>query len=227
LGGKATSFKNILVAAGDGSNTEGLLEEREKDERGRWNRGLPKAVGLFPYQLFIEKKEEKKKVTEKIEPLRITTNNFKTPGNNKFTNLHFDVWGYNSEKQTTVVIEKNGLNYHLFGSKDTRFLSPDSTFSDGTTFQSIINDLEFNKIAKINELIYGKKGYDYWIDYNEKKRDATELKIEQFDTLSIEDRQQILEGDETTPSVRSVIDEVAGGEIESELLARAMAQNLE
>ncbi len=178
LGGKATSFKNILVAAGDGSNTEGLLEEREKDERGRWNRGLPKAVGLFPYQLFIEKTEEKKKVTEKIEPLRITTNNFKTPGSNKFTNLHFDVWGYNSEKQTTVVIEKNGLNYHLFGSKDTRFLSPDSTFSDGTTFQSIINDLEFNKIAKINELIYGKKGYDYWIDYNEKKRDATELKIE-------------------------------------------------
>lgn len=178
LGGRATSFKNILVAAGDGSNTEGLLEEREKDERGRWNRGLPKAVGLFPYQLFIEKTEEKKRVTEKIEPLRITTNNFKTPGKNKFTNLHFDVWGYNSEKQTTVVIEKNGLNYHLFGSKDTRFLSPDSTFSAGTTFQSIIDDLEFNKIAKINELIYGKKGFDYWIDYNEKKRDATELKIE-------------------------------------------------
>ena len=178
LGGKATSFKNILVAAGDGSNTEGLLEEREKDEKGRWNSGLPKAVGLFPYQLFIEKTEEKKKVSEKIEPLRITTNNFKTTGNNKFTNLHFDVWGYNSEKQTTVVIEKNGLNYHLFGSKDTRFLSPDSTFSEGTTFQSIINDLEFNKIAKINELIYGKKGFDYWIDYNEKKRDATELKIE-------------------------------------------------
>lgn len=178
LGGKADSFKNILVAAGDGSNTEGILEEREKDEKGRWNKGLPKAVGLFPYQLAIEKTEEKRKVTEKIEPLRVTTNNFKTPGNNKFTNLHFDVWGYNSEKQTTVVIEKNGLNYHLFGSKDTRFLSPDSTFSEGTTFQSIINDLEFNKIAKINEMIYGKKGYDYWIDYNEKKRDATELKIE-------------------------------------------------
>jgi len=178
LGGKADSFKNVLVAAGDGSNTEGLLEEREKDEKGRWNRGLPKAVGLFPYQLFVERTEEKKKVSEKIEPLRITTNNFNTPGNNKFTNLHFDVWGYNSEKQTTVVVEKNGLNYHLFGSKDTRFLSPDSTFSEGKTFQSIINDLEFNKIGKINELIYGKKGYDYWIDYNQKKKDATELKIE-------------------------------------------------
>jgi len=178
LGGKATSFKNVLVAAGDGSNTEGILEEREKDEKGRWNRGLPKAVGLFPYQLYIEKTEEKKKVTEKIESMRFSTDNFKTAGNNKFTNVHFDVWGYNSEKQTTVVIEKNGLNYHLFGSKDTRFLSPDSTFSEGKTFQSIINDLEFNKIAKINEMIYGKKGYDYWIDYNQKKKDATELKIE-------------------------------------------------
>lgn len=178
LGGKAESFKNVLVAAGDGSNTEGILEEREKDEKGRWNRGLPKAVGLFPYQLMIEKNEEKKKVTEKIESLRISTNNFVTAGNNKLTNLHFDVWGYNSEKQTTVVIEKNGLNYHLFGSKDTRFLSPDSTFSEGKTFQAIINDLEFNKIAKINEMIYGKKGYDYWIDYNQKKKDATELKIE-------------------------------------------------
>lgn len=178
LGGKADSFRNVLVAAGDGSNTEGLLEEREKDEKGRWNRGLPKAVGLFPYQLMVEKTEEKKKVTEKIEPLRISTNNFSTPGNNKYTNLHFDVWGYNADKQTTVVIEKNGLNYHLFGSKDTRFLSPDSTFSEGKTFQSIINDLELNKIAKINEMIYGKKGYDYWIDYNQKKKDATELKIE-------------------------------------------------
>lgn len=178
LGGKATSFKNILVAAGDGSNTEGILEEREKDEKGRWNRGLPKAVGLFPYQLYIDKTEDKKKVTEKIESMRYTTDNFTTAGNNKLTNLHFDVWGYNSEKQTTVVIEKNGLNYHLFGSKDTRFLSPDSTFSEGKTFQAIINDLEFNKIAKVNELIYGKKGYDYWIDYNQKKKDATELKIE-------------------------------------------------
>ncbi len=178
LGGQADYFKNVLVAAGDGSNTEGLLEEREKDEKGRWNRGLPKAVGLFPYQLYIEKTEEKKKVTEEIESMRYTVNNFKTTGENKYTNLHFDVWGYNSEKQTTVVIEKNGLNYHLFGARDTRFLSPDSSFAEGTTFQAIINDLEFNKIAKLHEMIYGKKGFDYWIDYNTKKKDATELKIE-------------------------------------------------
>ena len=51
LGGKAEFFKNVLVAAGDGSTTTGILEEREKDEKGRWNKGLPKAIGLFPYQI--------------------------------------------------------------------------------------------------------------------------------------------------------------------------------
>lgn len=189
LGGEAENFANVLVAAGDGSSTSGLLEEREKDEKGRWNKGLPKAVGLFPYQVKIETFETGKELTTidgarykktatKIEPARYTVSNFKTAGNNKYTNLHFDVWGYNSEKQTTVIVEKNGLNYHLFGSGETRFLSPDSTFASGTTFQSIINDLEFNKIAKLNEMIYGKKGFDYWIEYNKKKKDATELKIE-------------------------------------------------
>ncbi len=178
LGGTAERFDNVLIAAGDGSSTTGMLEEREKDENGRWNKGLPKAVGLFPYSVYLESTEEKKKVTTKIESMRYVTKDFTTVGNNRHTNIHFDVWGYNTSKQTTVVIEKNGLNYHLFGSGETRFLSPDSTFSSGTTFQSIINDLEFNKIAKLNDAIYGKKGYDYWIEYNEKKRDQTELKIE-------------------------------------------------
>jgi len=177
LGGQAEKFNNVLIAAGDGSSTSGMLEEREKDEKGRWNRGLPKAVGLFPYQAKIEKTEEKKKVTTKIEPLRITESNFQTAGQNKHTNIHLDVWGYNSEKQTTVVIEKNGLSYHLFGSAESRFLSPDSTFSEGTTFQSIIVDLEFNKIEKLNEMIYGKKGFDYWIDYQNNKLIENEAKI--------------------------------------------------
>src|SRR5690554_7793083 len=39
LGGEADYFENVLTAAGDGSTTSGLFEEREKDERGRWNKG--------------------------------------------------------------------------------------------------------------------------------------------------------------------------------------------
>ena len=179
LGGKADVLKNILIAAGDGSSTSGMLEEREKDENGRWNRGLPKAVGLFPYQVDIVTDSDGK--SKRIEPQRFVVKDFQTVGNNKMTNLHFDVWGYNSKKQTTVVIEKNGLSYHLFGSGETRFLSPDSNFASGATFQSLINDLEFKRIGKLNDMIYGKRGFDYWIEYNNKKKDKVELMIEKHE----------------------------------------------
>lgn len=178
LGSKSTYFENVLIAAGDGSSTSGMLEEREKNEKGKWNKGLPKAVGLFPYTPRKETIEEKKKTKSIIEPMRYVISDFKTADSNRMTKVHFDVWGYNTNKQTTVVIEKQGLSYHLFGSSETRFLSPDSTFSNGTTYQSIINDLEFKKIGDLNEMIHGKRGFDYWIDYHEKKRDQTELKIE-------------------------------------------------
>lgn len=175
LGGRSDKFENLLVAAGDGSLTAGILEEREKDENGRWNKGLPKAIGLFPYQLGISNVKEKD--VSPISPFRVSRNDFYTSGNNLITNLHFDVWGYNSEKQTTVVIEKNGRTYHLFGSNETRFLSPDSSFLKGTTYQHIINELKA-KIVSIDEKIHGKKGYDYWIAFYEKK--AEDLKAQIF-----------------------------------------------
>lgn len=176
LGGTATDYHNVLVAAGDGSETSGLLNEREKDETGRWNKGLPKAVGLFPYQVKLITPEKRKKTV--LESQNFAISDFMTVGENRLTQLHFDVWGYNSEKQTTVVIERNGLSYHLFGSDDTRFLSPDSSFAKGKTFQAIINELENGKIANLKEKIYGKRGFDYQIEYNKKKKDETELKIE-------------------------------------------------
>lgn len=177
LGGKADQFNNVLTAAGDGSETSGLLEEREKNENGKWNRGLPKAVGLFPYQLDKTTVKENGKEEDKIVTHMITENSFFTVGNNEITNVHLDVWGYNAEKQTTVVLEKNGLTYHLFGSGETRFLSPDSTFSSGGTFMTIISQLE-KKIDDLEKMITGNKGFDHWIEYNTKKMEATELKIE-------------------------------------------------
>ncbi|WP_300661863.1 hypothetical protein [Fluviicola sp.] len=175
LGGTAESFKNILIAAGDGSETSGLLNEREKDENGRWNKGLPKAIGLFPYEAKIIEASKRNKTA--LEPVRMPSIDFETVGENRLTQLHFDVWGYNSKKQTTVVVERNGKSYHLFGANDTRFLSPDSTYSDGKTFQAVINELEKDKIAKLWDKIYGKRGYDYEIETAKKRKDETEKKI--------------------------------------------------
>ncbi len=175
LGGTAESFKNVLIAAGDGSETSGLLNEREKDENGRWNKGLPKAIGLFPYEAKIIEASKRNKTA--LEPVRMPAIDFETVGENRLTQLHFDVWGYNSKKQTTVVVERNGKSYHLFGANDTRFLSPDSTYSDGKTFQAVINELEKDKIAKLWDKIYGKRGYDYEIETAKKRKDETEKKI--------------------------------------------------
>lgn len=175
LGGVAEEFKNKLVAAGDGSETSGLLNEREKDESGKWNKGLPKAVGLFPYQARLIEADKRNKTNLDCE--RFAVLDFETVGGNKLTQLHFDVWGYNSKKQTTVVIEKNGKSYHLFGANDTRFLSPDSTYSEGKTFQSIINELEQHQIANLKEKLYGKKGIEAAIENAEKEKAETLLAI--------------------------------------------------
>ena len=176
LGGEYSSFYNWLIAVGDGSSTSGILDEREKDEKGRWNKGLPKAVGLFPYELYL-KQPEKKKQEAKIKPRWNVTKDLKTAGDNKITQLHLDVWGYNSKKQTTVVIEKAGKNYPLFGSVETRFLSPDSSFSSGGTFMGIIKELQVKYIDALTEKIEGKRGYDYWIEYYKVKYDETDAKL--------------------------------------------------
>lgn len=183
LGGNANYFVNILTAAGDGSTTAGLFEEREKDERGRYNKGLPKAVGLFPYESVLKETQEKKRKKKvEIEPMPYTISDLETAGNQKETNIHLDVWGYNIEKQTTVVIEKRGKSYPLFGSTETRFLSPDSSYTGKATYHSIINLVQ-KDIDELNEMIYGKKGFDYWIAFYENKKQNKLLDIEKNEKL--------------------------------------------
>lgn len=177
LGGKADYFQNVLTAAGDGSTTSGLFEEREKDERGRWNRGLPKAVGLFPYDAYIGIKPDSKKKKPEVLPMGYTTHGFETPGSGRETNIHLDVWGYNSEKQTTVVIRKGRNYYPLFGASNTRFLSPDSTFGGGVTYYSLIAKVQ-KDISEIEEMISGKRGYDYQIKMLEEKEKETKWEID-------------------------------------------------
>lgn len=172
LGGQVSSFENILIACGDGSYTNGLLEERDKDEYGEWNKGLPKAIGFFPYDVYLfgAKKPE-------LKSKRIVSRWVETVGMDKETVLHFDVWGYNSTKQTTVVIEKDGYQYHLFGSEKTRFLSPDSTFSSGITFQTIINQIIEYTFKDLKGSIEGKDGYNAMIKQTQNDIQETLLAI--------------------------------------------------
>jgi hypothetical protein len=155
LGGMYTDIKSVLVAAGDGSYTHGLLEERDVDDFGNFNQGLPKAIGLFPYH-FTLAQDKRAEVNTK----RYTVLTFNTFGPEKLTQFHFDVWGYNSKKQTMVIVEKGDHQYPLFGSRTTRFLTPDSSFTEGTTFMKFLSDLKNKRYVELNELLNGKLGYD-------------------------------------------------------------------
>ncbi len=172
LGGQVSTFENILIACGDGSYTNGLLEERDKDEYGEWNKGLPKAIGFFPYDVYLSGTKKPELISK-----RIVSRWIETVGMDKETVLHFDVWGYNSTKQTTVVVEKDGFQYHLFGSEKTRFLSPDSTFSSGITFQTIINQIIEYTFKDLKGSIEGKDGYNAMIKQTQNDIQETLLAI--------------------------------------------------
>lgn len=170
------STTNYLICAGDGSESSGEATDREKDENNRWTKGLPKAVGFFPYQstLLPEKKRDKKSIQAEIFPVI----DLVTPGEYMQSVIHFDVWAYNPKAQTTVIIERNGLSYPLFGNAEDRFLSPDSNFvEDGKTFQKTINNLEQVKIKELFDKIYGKKGFDEQIKDAKERKDDVELLI--------------------------------------------------
>lgn len=173
LGISMDAFQNFVLAAGDGI-VDGDIVGRVEDEKGDWSSKLPRPIGMFMYDTYLTKAT--KKEVPKVETYRNHVLELKTVGNNRKTALHFDVWGYEKLKQTTVVIEKDGKNYHLFGMTDSRFLSPDSAFEGGQTYQQIIHELN-GKIAAINEQIFGKRGFNYWIDHNTKLKQDTELKI--------------------------------------------------
>lgn len=197
LGGNSTLFQSVLMAAGDGSYTEGMLQERDKDEQGSYNKGLPRAIGLFPYE--IELNDDKKSLRTK----RIATQDLFTVGNQKLTQLHFDVWGYNSINQTTVIIEKGGRQYPLFGSQTTRFLTPDSTFSKGNTFMKVLNDLTDITYNELKEQLEGKNGLNQQVSeaqqqlgeietlINQKEGDLGELYKEDYRTKNRAKRKEL------------------------------------
>lgn len=208
LGGSATYFNSFLLAAGDGSYTEGMMQERDKDENGSFNQGLPRAIGLFPYEtdLILGKKAE-------IRTKRITERSLMTIGNQKETQLHFDVWGYNSTNQTTVIVDKGDKQYPLFGSQTTRFLTPDSTFSKGSTFMKVLNDLNDVTYRDLKEQLKGKNGLEKQVEdakqalgeieetINQKEGDLGELYKDDYRTKNRVKRKELKRRKTDDPSL--------------------------
>jgi len=161
LGGEAKLYQNFLIGAGDGDSYSDL----ESILRTKYNRALPdpKTYFNFDTEVKLDKATKKQTLICKTNPIKhINTIE------NLQTKVHFDVWGYHPERQTTVVIQKGGNSYLLYGNSENRYLSPDSTFEKGSTYWSLMYELEHVHIAELREMIYGKRGYDYHIAETEK-----------------------------------------------------------
>jgi len=157
---------DFLLAAGDGDN----WNELESILRTRYNRPLPDPKAFFRYDLKTErdaKTDQKKTVVVNIPILKLKT------AKNQLTSLHVDVWGYHPERQTTIVIQKGGNSYVLYGKNEHRYVSPNADYETGVTYRSLIDELENVLIADLNEMIYGKRGFDYLIEKYEKMIDKT------------------------------------------------------
>lgn len=170
LTGENITSKNYLLAAGDGKNWNDL----ESVIRTKYNRPLPDPKAFFAYDLESKRigdTDERILGVKQNSVLKMNTNAQKN------TNLHVDVWGYHPERQTTLIVQKGGNSYVLYGNNDNRYLSPDSAFGDGSTYASLIDELENVWIADLKERIYGKRGFDYLIALYEKKIVKTRLNI--------------------------------------------------
>ena len=147
-------FKTNLLACGDGSNTDGLLEEREKIYKHKNELGDPVGVGLFTYETTFESGNKNKQT---LVPKQSAVLEFDAIPE-EYTTLHLSMWGFNRNQQTTVAIYREDNMYLLYANKLTKELSPDTTFGKGATLQSIIAQLENKAIPDLDKQINGKDG---------------------------------------------------------------------
>jgi hypothetical protein len=170
LTGQEPNDKSFLSAVGDGSNWADIKGIKNTP----FTTNLPDENGLFRFMVEEVENEETEKNELKIKDVLIRE--LKSDGNQR-TVLHADVFGYHPERQTTLVVQKGGNSYVLYGKNGHRLVSPDSTYGEGMTYWRLMHNLEFVHIAQIKEDLYGKKGYEYQIDLYEKKIESTKLAI--------------------------------------------------
>jgi hypothetical protein len=154
LSRQSRGFTTTLIACGDGSNTSGLLDEREKIYKQKNELGDASGIGLFTYESQFVTNPNNRQV---LTPNGSTMINLKALPE-EYTTVHFSLWGFNSFNQTTVIIYNEGNMYLLYGNKLTKELSPDSTFGKGTTIHSAIRKLELETIPTQDFLINGEEG---------------------------------------------------------------------
>lgn len=155
LGGRREQFFNITMAAGEGSGSNGLLNEVDETNEKLPYQSAGKGLGLFSYQYTTGKNDLGKwEVQTKKNPIQMVQG-YNQPQNTK---IHLSMWGFNAFFQSTVVLKTGNRSYLLFASQQSTELTPDSTHEHGKTYFRHLKEIEYVIIPGLVEEVDGPEG---------------------------------------------------------------------
>jgi len=128
-----------MVAAGDGSGTAGLLDEKEIDPEDSVETGYGRGTGLFTYKYSVSESVVKSQLQndESVELPASAVNA-----------IHCSLWGLDSRIKPLVVVTCNNKSYHLFSIDNLGYLSPDENAGDGVSYMQRIQQIVEQKVNK-------------------------------------------------------------------------------
>lgn len=128
-----------MIAAGDGSGTAGLLDEKEIDPKDSVETGYGRGTGLFTY---------KYSVSESVVKSQLQNNESVELPANAVNAIHCSLWGLDSRIKPLVVVTCNNKSYHLFSIDNLGYLSPDENAGDGISYMQRIQQMVEQKVNK-------------------------------------------------------------------------------
>lgn len=162
----------LLLAAGEGSGTAGLLYEKEihpEDANKLW---YGKAIGLFTYNLNLKQ--------GKLKPDEKTRGQIST-FNNSAASLHFSMWGLNSSFKPMVVISANKKSYLLFSDIHSMELSPDPKRGEGISYIDRIEQYRNKHLSEAIKELEKENSLHTILDKELAQKETIEFKLERLE----------------------------------------------
>ncbi len=178
----ANEFHNmLLLAAGEGSGTAGLLYEKEKHPEDINKAWYGKAIGLFTYDVDIKR--------DKVRPNEKTQGHIST-FNSSSASLHFSMWGLNSSFKPMVVISSKDKSYLLFSDINSMELSPDPKRGKGLSYIDRIEQYRDKNITQPLKELQQESSLATILDKEIELKENIENNLEQLE-LEIDSLQKL------------------------------------
>lgn len=166
-------YEMLLLAAGEGSGTAGLLYEQEKHPDGSNKRWYGRGIGLFTYEMRIHKEAVVPKENTQSQMAQL---------NPKQPTLHLSLWGLNSSFKPLVVITVKNKSYHLFSDFESKELSPDPNKGSGISFINRIEQNQHKLIEKPLLELQGEGSLTVILEKEQISKDKIEAKLGLLET---------------------------------------------